>query len=169
MTTRLFSLQLREQVVAGLLQQDVVVAFVRAVRVVVVSDFAQTVHYKTNLPLIVECIVILPSACQTFHVSVSSTSLTTLLHSIARQPRSERLARRRKRVDLSTQLALPLAVVVHHETETQLDEVHEERLGEVRENVASGQVGEEAPLLQLVLDDWQLSAALLRSKLTPNG
>ena len=44
MTTRLFSLQLREQVVAGLLEQDVVVAFVRAVRVVVVSNFAQTVH-----------------------------------------------------------------------------------------------------------------------------
>ena len=54
MATRLFGLQLREQVVAGLLQQDVVVAFVRAVRVVVVSDFAQTVHYKTNFPLTVE-------------------------------------------------------------------------------------------------------------------
>ena len=38
--------QQAKQVVAGLLQQDVVVAFVRAVGVVVVSEVAQTVHCK---------------------------------------------------------------------------------------------------------------------------
>ena len=38
--------QQAKQVVAGLLQQDVVVAFVCAVRVVVISEVSQTVHCK---------------------------------------------------------------------------------------------------------------------------
>ena len=60
---------------------------------------------------------------------------------------------------------LSLGVVFHHQPDAQLHEVHEERLREMIDNEAGGEVGEEAPLLQLVLYHRKLLAAILRPKL----